>query len=105
MPFHGISDITVSVMVSRGERPPKPQQFDAPGISPAVWKVAKTCWQKRAGERPEAKEVLRDLEKIANLGRCTLMLPFMVVKADRFTAEEGSEQQAQWKQRLRDIFD
>ncbi|KAF9789413.1 kinase-like domain-containing protein [Thelephora terrestris] len=70
MPFRGISDPTVTVMVSRGERPPKPRQFDAPGISPAVWKVAKTCWHKKAERRPEAKEVLRDLEKIANPGVC-----------------------------------
>lgn len=45
-------------MVSRGKRPQKPRDFDAPGTSKAVWKVAEKCWHNDASKRPEVREVL-----------------------------------------------
>ena len=71
MPFPDATDYNVTVLVSRGKRRQKPSRFDAPGISSAVWKVAKKCWKKKAGDRPDAHEVLQSLEKIANPGMCT----------------------------------
>lgn len=71
MPFSDLSDSNVIVMISKGKRPPIPRRFDAPGTSKAVWKVAKKCWQDKARERPEANEVLQNLENILNLGACT----------------------------------
>ena len=71
MPFPNFTDHNVSVVVLRGKRPEKPRRFDAPGITPAVWKVAKKCWHEKASGRPEVKKVLEDLQKIANSGKRT----------------------------------
>ena len=71
MPFPDFTDPNVTVMISRGKRPPTPRRFDAPGTSKAVWKVAKKCWHERARDRPEIDEVLHDLEKVLNPGVCT----------------------------------
>ena len=68
MPFPGSTDGNVYVLVSRGKRPEKPRRFDAPGITPAVWKVAQKCWHEKASRRQEVKEVLENLQKIANPG-------------------------------------
>jgi hypothetical protein len=71
MPFPEFTDPNVTVLISKGKRPPKPRNFDAPGITPAVWKIAKKCWHEKAKERPEVDAVLRYLEDIANTGGCT----------------------------------
>ena len=71
MPFPNATDYNVTVIISRGRRPQKPSRFDAPGITPAVWKVAKKCWDEKAKDRPEVHEVLQSLEEIANPGMCT----------------------------------
>ena len=70
MPFPEYTDHNVIVMISKGERPPKPRKFDAPGMSHAVWKVAQKCWNERAGERPKVAAVLQSLEALANPGVC-----------------------------------
>ena len=71
MPLHKYSDSLVKFMISKGKRPRKPRRFEAQGITSEVWKVAEKCWHEKAGERPEARQVLWDLEKIANSGVCT----------------------------------
>jgi hypothetical protein len=68
MPFPEFTDLTVTVMVSGGKRPPKPRNFDAPGMSPAIWKVAKKCWHQIAQERPEVNIVIKHLENLVNPG-------------------------------------
>jgi hypothetical protein len=65
MPFPEDTDPNVTIMIAKGKRPPKPRRFDAPGITPAVWKIAKRCWHERANERPEVNAVLQDLENLA----------------------------------------
>lgn len=67
IPFPDLDDYSVSPMVCRGVRPPKPQSFDVLGISPAVWEIAEMCWHQEANQRPRVKAVLRCLEEIANL--------------------------------------
>ena len=71
VPFHDSENPAVVVMISKGRRPQKPAQFDAPGITPAVWRVAKKCWHDRAKERPGTKEVIQELKEIASPGMCT----------------------------------
>ena len=71
IPFHGFTDQNVTVLILRGKRPSKPHRFEAPGMTPAVWKIAEKCWREKAKERPEVKVVLQDLENIVNTGRCT----------------------------------
>jgi len=85
MPFPDFTDSNVTVLISKGKRPPTPRRFDAPGTSKAVWKVAKKCWDDRARDRPEVDEVLHDLEKILNPG-------------------EGQQSPPSFRQTLRDIF-
>ena len=68
MPFPEFDDSNVVVLISKGKRPPKPRHFDAPGMTPAVWKIAKKCWHEKARERPEVNAVLQDLEDLANPG-------------------------------------
>ena len=55
-------------MVSSGKRPSIPHPFDATGMTPAVWKIAKKCWRQKAKERPEASTVLKYLEDLAKPG-------------------------------------
>jgi len=71
MPFPDSTDSTVSIMVSKGKRPSKPARFEAPGITPAVWKIAEKCWHQKARERPEAKAILWRVENLANPGEYT----------------------------------
>ena len=86
MPFSDFTDPNVTVMISKGKRPPMPRRFDAPGISKAVWKVAKKCWHDRARERPEVNEVLQNLENILNSG----------VYAHKMCTHESSELIKEW---------
>lgn len=68
MPFPELMDCNVIVAVSEGKRPQRPRQFDATGMTPAVWEIAQKCWHRRAKERPEANAVLRSLKSLANSG-------------------------------------
>jgi hypothetical protein len=67
-PFPESTDVSVTVMVTKGKRPPKPLNFDAPGMSSAIWKIAKKCWHQKAKERPEINVILKHLENLVNLG-------------------------------------
>ena len=69
-PIHGIF-----FMVSQGKRPPKPASFEIPGMSPAVWKIAKKCWHEKPKERPDIKDVLQSLENLAAAGACAQACP------------------------------
>ena len=71
MPFPEFTDHNVTVLISKGKRPSKPRRFDAPGMTPAVWKIAKKCWHDKEKERPEVNLVLQHLGKITNTGGCT----------------------------------
>jgi serine/threonine protein kinase len=68
MPFPEFTDPNVTILIARGKRPPKPRNFDAPGITPAVWKIARKCWHEKAKERPEVNVVLKHLENLASPG-------------------------------------
>ncbi|KAF9644933.1 kinase-like protein [Thelephora ganbajun] len=66
VPFPDTGYSNVKVLISRNKRPPEPLRFNAPGMTPAVWKIAQECWHQRAEERPEVNVVLQDLEKLTN---------------------------------------
>lgn len=57
-------------MVLEGGRPHKPRHFDAPGMTPDVWKIARKCWHKKTEERPDVHAVLESLESLVNPGMC-----------------------------------
>ena len=71
MPFPDMTDPNVTIAISKIKRPSKPRRFDAPGMTPAVWKVAQRCWHQKAKERPKANTVLQSLERLANPGVCS----------------------------------
>jgi len=63
-------------LVSKGKRPPKPRDSNAPGMTPLVWEIAEKCWHKKAKLRPDVKAVLRRLENMeAETGVCTPEVP------------------------------
>ena len=63
IPFPSETDAAVISKVLRGKRPQKPKAT-ALGITPAVWSVAKKCWNQNPQQRPEVNAVLQKLEKI-----------------------------------------
>ena len=69
-PFYNLYDNRVAVLVSNGKRPPRPPRFEVPGMSRAVWRVAKKCWRHEADKRPEVGTVLLHLEEIVNAYGC-----------------------------------
>ena len=71
MPFPDYQDHSIPVIISKGKRPSKPNFFEAPGMSPGVWKIARQCWREKEKERPETDVVLRSLETILHSGVCT----------------------------------
>ena len=71
MPFPDYQDERMSVLISTGKRPKKPDSFDAPGISPGVWEIAEQCWHGEVKERPETDVVLQRLETLLHSGACT----------------------------------
>lgn len=83
VPFPEYTTLNVSLVTSKGKRPLKPARFEAPGITPEVWKIAKKCWHQKAEKRPEAHVVLRDLETLLQVNVCTrctcTCLPWEVV--------------------------
>lgn len=62
IPFPDRPDPTVIIMVSKGDRPPKPASADVLGLTPAVWGLTKKCWHKKAAKRPGTSEILDHLE-------------------------------------------
>jgi len=68
IPFPEYEDFKIPVLVLKGKRPLKPRSFAAPGMTPAVWKITKKCWNEIPKERPEADTVLRYLQDIAHKG-------------------------------------
>ena len=71
IPFPDHTMFTLSMAIMKGKRPSKPDHFDAPGITPGVWKIAKKCWRQNPEERPEANVVLQDLENLLQPNPCT----------------------------------
>ncbi|KAF9641962.1 kinase-like protein, partial [Thelephora ganbajun] len=57
IPFAGRQDLTVILMVTRGERPPKLVSAKALGLTPAVWELTKRCWHKKPAKRPDTPEI------------------------------------------------
>ena len=80
IPFPDLTDPNVIFPIIKGKRPQRPRNFDAPGITPGVWVVAKKCWHDRAKQRPEVKTVLQDLENIANAGECAPRACFRLLR-------------------------
>ena len=57
VPFHWNLDMTVSVKVLKGERPPRGAHF-----TDNLWKMLELCWNYQPSNRPSIEDVLRCLE-------------------------------------------
>jgi hypothetical protein len=69
IPFPDVKlDGNITSKISKGERPPKPKGFPAPGASEEVWGVAEKCWHKKADKRPEVAQVYKHLNDIKSGG-------------------------------------
>ena len=68
VPFPEYTDENVIVMIAKGGRPSRPRSFEAPGMTPEVWRIATKCWDENADQRPEASAVLQLLEPLSKSG-------------------------------------
>jgi len=57
LPFHEDTDLTVSVKVLEGKRPPRRVRF-----TKDLWKMMEQCWRSQSSDRPSVEDVLRCLE-------------------------------------------
>jgi len=57
LPFHEDTDLTVSVKVLEGKRPPR-----GAGFTKALWTMMEQCWTSQSHDRPSIEDVLRCLE-------------------------------------------
>ena len=62
VPFHKDADLTVSVKVVEGERPPRVAKF-----TESLWGMLEQCWAPGANDRPSIEGVLQCLETTPNL--------------------------------------
>ena len=62
LPFHRDADLTVSMKVVEGERPPRRAEF-----SKRLWGVLERCWAHKPNNRPSIESVLRYLEVTSSL--------------------------------------
>ena len=61
-PFHGHTDIAVSIKVLSGERPPRGARF-----TDDLWEILGLCWVPQPSDRPSIEDVLQRLEAISDL--------------------------------------
>ena len=62
-PFRGIRASEISLSVSQGVRPPKPEDASAIGFSDPLWSFVQRCWDGEMKLRPRIAEVVSQLER------------------------------------------
>ena len=56
-PFHKDADLTVSMKIAEGKRPPRGVKF-----TKSLWETLEWCWASKPNDRPSIEDVLRCLE-------------------------------------------
>ena len=64
VPFPEVMNVQVIIMMSRGERPPKPLGCEIIGLVPALWRLTEECWHQTPERRPDIANVSRRFEAI-----------------------------------------
>jgi serine/threonine protein kinase len=68
IPFPNAINVNVIIMISRGERPPKPLGCEPLGLGPTVWRLTEECWSQNPGRRPDVTSILRRFQAIIDTG-------------------------------------
>ena len=63
-PFAQFREPTVIRKVMEGERPERPQGSVGTRFADDMWRMVERCWESRPENRPDAKTVLRHLERV-----------------------------------------
>jgi len=63
-PFSPFSPPHIIMKVLDGERPRRPQGEEGKWFTDAVWEVLELCWKPQPSDRPDAKTILRRLERV-----------------------------------------
>ena len=79
-PFHKDTDLTVSMKIVKGKRPPRGAKF-----TEDLWGMLEQCWAFRPNNRPSICDVFRRLEMTPDLPKPPPL------KADEGTDEDGSD--------------
>ena len=58
LPFGDIGPETVILMISRGQRPEKPQGAENCGLTPGIWRFIQKCWHQNPAKRPDIETVV-----------------------------------------------
>ena len=58
VPFDGYSCVKAVLVMTQGERPPRPKY---PYVTGGLWKLIKRCWDQRPSSRPKTSEVVEIL--------------------------------------------
>ena len=64
IPFPNRPDPSVILFVAKGGRPSIPVSAEALGLNTKVWELTKRCWHKNPEKRPNASQVLLQLESM-----------------------------------------
>lgn len=70
VPFPNAINVQVIIMMSKGERPPKPAGDDALGLVPSLWRLTEDCWNQNPERRPDITNVVRRFQAIVDAGKC-----------------------------------
>jgi len=84
IPFEGKTQIMSALCISRGNRPEKPVNAKAVGLTNEMWILLESCWQQDPEKRPTMEEVARRwqgfIQKNDNIVtecvQITLVIPF-----------------------------
>ena len=68
IPFPNSTNVRVVIMISRGERPPRPPGGEGIGLGPTVWKLTEECWDQSPEKRPDLTSVLRRFQAVIDTG-------------------------------------
>jgi hypothetical protein len=66
VPFRGMRQIRVMMMVMRGSRAPRPASYQEPTVEPSdeEWQLIQDCWASEPDARPSMKTVLQRLKQL-----------------------------------------
>ncbi|KAF9481318.1 kinase-like protein, partial [Pholiota conissans] len=62
VPLSQIHPVRLQEAVLHGTRPQRPDDYEAPQLTDAIWMIAERCWARSPAERPTADTLCRDIK-------------------------------------------